>query len=79
MRPTGQYGSASDTCTTFGTVPSGSGIPSKYVCVRAFVRSTTWSGTSSVPGPYSARSPPTAQGPRIWRAPTERSAHRLAR
>ncbi len=69
LRPSGQYGSANVVCTTFGTVPSGSGSPSKYVCVRDFVRSTSWSGTSSVPGPYSSRSPPTAHGPSTWRTP----------
>ena len=49
------------------------------VCARPQVRSTTWSGTTMVPGPRSGLSEPTADGASTCRTPTERSAHRLAR
>ena len=49
------------------------------VCARPLVRSTSWSGTTSEPGPSSGRRLPTAHGASTWRTPQARSAQRLAR
>ena len=53
--------------------------PSKTVWSRPHVRSTTWSGTTTVPGPWAGTSEPTAQGASTCRTPTARRAQRLAR
>ena len=69
-RPAGQYGSSNATCTA---------PVSWNVCARPLVRSTSWSGTTSEPGPSSGRRLPTAHGASTCRTPQARSAQRLAR
>ena len=46
---------------------------------RPLVRSTSWSGTTTVPGPVAGSRLPTAHGPNTRRTPSLRSAHMLAR
>ena len=46
---------------------------------RPLVRSTSWSGTTTAPGPFSGFRLPTAHGPKTRRTPSLRSAHMLAR
>ena len=69
-RRVGQYGSAKSTW-----MPP----ESKYVSARPLVRSTSWSGTTTAPGPLSGFRLPTAHGPKTRRTPSLRSAHMLAR
>ena len=66
----GQYGSAKLTCSRRSR--------SRSAC-DCVVRSTSWSGTTSAPGPRSGVRLPTAQGPKTRRTPSARSAHRFAR
>ena len=63
-RPIGQYGIGErGVHDVAGPCRPAAAHRRRRSATRAFVRSTSWSGTSSVPGPYSSRRPPTAHGP----------------